>query len=234
MGALPAHARLFTSDATAVYTNIEPAVGISAVKAWLSDYETELPKGLPSQIVLEALELVMTRNAFQFDDTFWQHFVGTAMDIPCACVYVTVAYGYHERQNITSQISKQVLTYLKRFIDDMIGIWCGTVDEWELFKASLDGFGKLKWITSDRALQVTFLDLTITIDPSSRHITTKTYQTPQNLHLYIPSTSAHPDACFRAQSWETSSGTGNKTPVLQTSVHCFSNSQTDCLAAAMR
>jgi hypothetical protein len=75
---------------------------------------------------------------------------------------------------------------LKRFIDDMLGIWCGTDDKWELFKDSLDGFRKLKWITSDRASQVTFLDLTITIDPSSRHTTTKTYQKPQNLHVYIP------------------------------------------------
>jgi hypothetical protein len=151
MVALSAHARLFTSDATVMYTNIEPAVGIAAVKAWLSDYESELPKGLPSWIIIEALKLVMTRNTFQFDDIFWQQFVGTAMGTPCACVYVTVAYGYHERRNITSRLSKQVLPYLKMFIDDMLGIWSGTDDEWELFKDSLDGFGSLKWITSDIA-----------------------------------------------------------------------------------
>jgi hypothetical protein len=139
----------------------------------------------------------MTWNTFQFDDTFWQQFVGTAMGTPCACVCATVAYGYHERRNITSRLRKQVLPYLKRFIDDMLGIWCGTDDKWEIFKASLDGFEKLKWITSDRASQVTFLDLTITIDPSSRHITTQIYQQPQNLHLYTPSTSAHPEACFQ-------------------------------------
>jgi hypothetical protein len=197
MGALPAHARLFTSHAMAMYTDIEPSVGISPVKAWLSDYETDLPKGFLSHIVLEALELVMTRNTFQFDDTLCQQFIGTAMGTLCACVYATVAYGYHKRRHIMFRLSKQILPYLKRFIDDMLGIWCGTVDKWELFKASLDGFGKLKWITSDRAWQVMFLDLTITIDPSSRHITTKTYQKPQNLHLYIPSTSAHPEACFQ-------------------------------------
>jgi hypothetical protein len=197
MGALPAHARLFTSDATDMYTNIEPTVGIAAVKAWLSEYESELPKVFPSRIVIEALELVMTRNTFQFHDTFWQHFIGTTMGTPCTCVYANVAYGYHERKHITSRLSKQVLPYLKRSIDTMRGIWCGTDKEWELFKASCDGFCKLKWFTSDRAPQLTFMDLTITIDPSSHNITTKTYQKPQNLHLCIPSTSAHPEACFQ-------------------------------------
>jgi hypothetical protein len=151
----------------------------------------------PSRIVLEVLELVITQNTFQFGDTFWQQFVGTAMGTLCACVYATVVYSYHERRHDTSQLTKQVLPYLKRVIDDMLGIWCGADDKWELFKASLDGFGKPKWITSERASQVMFLDLKITIDPSSRHITTKTYQKPQNLHLYIPSTSAHPEACFQ-------------------------------------
>jgi hypothetical protein len=234
MGALPIHARLFTSDTTAMYTNIEPAVGIAAVKAWLTDYVTELPKGFPSQIVLETLELVMTRNTFQFDDIFFQQFFRTTMGTPCACVYATVSYGYHERQHVTSRLSKKVLPYLKMFIEDMLGIWCGTDDEWELFKSSLDGFGKLKWITSDRASQMTFLDLTITTDSSSRHITTKTYQNRkiftctfhQHQHTKMP--------VSRAQSWETSSGTGIKTQAPQTLAPCSNNSRIDCLTAATK
>jgi hypothetical protein len=69
--------------------------------------------------------------------------------------------------------------------------------EWEIFKDSLDGFGKLKWICSDMISLVIFLDLSIEIDPSSHHITTKTYQKPQDLHMYIPATSAHSEACFQ-------------------------------------
>jgi hypothetical protein len=60
MGPLPKNTRLFTSNAIAMYMNIEPAVGISAVKAWLSEFENELPKGFPTHLVIEALELVMT------------------------------------------------------------------------------------------------------------------------------------------------------------------------------
>jgi hypothetical protein len=69
MGVLPPDARLFTTDATSMYTIIEPAVGIAAVQGWLVDFESELPGKIPSTIVIKALEMVMTRNTFQFDDT---------------------------------------------------------------------------------------------------------------------------------------------------------------------
>jgi hypothetical protein len=154
-----------------MYTNIEPAIGIAAVQQWLIDFDSELPEKFPSAIVIKALEMVMTRNIFKFDDTYWQHFVGTAMGTPCACMYTTVTYGYHERTSIIPKQTKETMPYLKRFIDDMLGIWCGSDAEWVIFKASLNGFGKLKWICSEcseRMTSVTFLDLTITIDASSR------------------------------------------------------------------
>jgi hypothetical protein len=44
MDPLPENARLFTSDATAMYTNIGPTVGIAMAKAWLSEFESDLPK----------------------------------------------------------------------------------------------------------------------------------------------------------------------------------------------
>jgi hypothetical protein len=141
--------------------------------------------------------MVMTRNTFQFDDTYWQQFVGTAMGTPCARVYATVAYGYHERIHIIPKQTKDKMPYLKRFIDDMLGIWCGSDADWVIFKASLNGFGRLKWICSERMTSVTFLDLAITIDATSREIHTKTYQKPKNLHLYIPAASVHPEACFQ-------------------------------------
>jgi hypothetical protein len=71
------------------------------------------------------------------------------------------------------------MPYLKRFIDNMLGIWCGSDAEWVIFKASLNGFGKLKWICSECMTSVAFLDLTITIDATSREIHTKTYKNPK-------------------------------------------------------
>jgi hypothetical protein len=72
MVSLPPNARLFTADATTIYTNIEPAVGIAAVQQWLIDFDSELPEKIPSAIIIKALKMVMTRNTFKFDDTYWQ------------------------------------------------------------------------------------------------------------------------------------------------------------------
>jgi hypothetical protein len=112
-------------------------------------------------------------------------------------VYATVAYGSHERTIIIPKQTKETMPYLKRFIDDMLGVWCGSDTEWLILKASLNGFGKLKWICSERMTSLTFLNLTIRIDATSREIHTKTYQKPKNLHLYIPATSVHSEACFQ-------------------------------------
>jgi hypothetical protein len=73
MGPLPPHAILFTSDATAMYTNIEPNVGIGAIKKWI-ETTNDLPDNFPKEMILKALGLVMNRNVFQFDDTFWHQY----------------------------------------------------------------------------------------------------------------------------------------------------------------
>jgi hypothetical protein len=63
------------------------------------------------------------------------------------------------------------------------------------FKNALNGFCKLKWITSERTKEVISLDLKISIN-NEGYIEKTTYQKPQNLHLYIPGISAHPDGCL--------------------------------------
>jgi hypothetical protein len=46
---------MFTADATAMYTNIEPAIGIAAVHQWLIDFASKLPEKFPSAIIISAL-----------------------------------------------------------------------------------------------------------------------------------------------------------------------------------
>jgi hypothetical protein len=112
---------------------------------------------------------------------------GAAMGTSCAVLYACMYYGFHEMKTLLAQFS-QSLKLLKRFVDDMIGIWIGTDERFEEFKQALP-FGKLKWDVSDLSHSVDFLDLTVTIE--NGRIVTRTYEKALNKYLYIPPRSAH-------------------------------------------
>ena len=61
----------------------------------------------------------------------------------------------------------------------------------------LNSCSSLKWKTVPLSDSIDFLDLTIMID-SEGHITTKTYQKPENLFLYISPHSAHPPGLVKS------------------------------------
>jgi len=71
--------------------------------------------------VLNALELIMKRNVFQFSNTYWHQCRGTAMGTPPACMWATLFFASHEQH-----LKEQYHTYLlhwSRYIDDSFGIW---------------------------------------------------------------------------------------------------------------
>jgi hypothetical protein len=196
---LPENARIFTADATAMYTNIATATALEAFNFLFDHYKKEIPENFPREFFLQALEIVMNRNLFQFDDTFWLQLDGTAMGTPAACLHATISYGIYERNKILPAYRNFLLFY-KRFIDDVLGIWIpstdGTDDDhWEKFKLAMNGWGKLKWVISERSKKADFLDLTISLEKGK--ILTRTFQKSMNLYLYIPPISAHPTSCFK-------------------------------------
>jgi len=183
---LPSNAKVFTFDAVSMYTNINTAHALEIFSKWFTDFKDEIPSGFPKTFFMKTLEKVMG-NVFQFDDLFFHQEDGTAMGTSCAVLYATLYFGYHERTSIIPMFKTSFL-YLKRFIDDGIGIWHGTTQEFERFKQALT-FKNLRWTTSGLQDSVDFLDLNISIE--NGRIVTRTYEKPLNKFLYIPPTSAH-------------------------------------------
>lgn len=97
-----------------------------------------------------------------------------------ACLYATLYYAEYEHTTLLPTFQNQLFDY-RRFIDDIFGVWVGTVTEFETFKASLP-FGDLTWTTSSLSRDVSFLDLQLSIDSS--RVSTQTYSKSCNLFLW--------------------------------------------------
>ena len=117
------------------------------------------------------------------------------MGTPPAPPYATIYYGIHEEKFLPHH-SRWVI-YYRRFIDDVIGIWCPNKTpqldavEWHEVKQKMNSFPGLTWEYSERSKMVDFMDMTITIN-NSNMIETTLFEKRLKLHLYITPHSAHP------------------------------------------
>jgi hypothetical protein len=185
---LRSHSRLFTCDAESMYTNINTVHGIEIISKWLEDYSQEVLQDFPTEFLLKLLQIILTNNIFQFNNTYWLQKCGTAMGASCACSYATLYWAYIERKFKIPKWSHS-LPFLRCYIDDNLGIWTGSDKNFTDFLKDLNSYSQLKWTSSGLSSSVNFLDITITIENNGK-ISTKTFQKPKNLHLYIPPSSA--------------------------------------------
>jgi hypothetical protein len=194
---IPENALIFTADAKSMYTNIDTAIGITAIRDFLHFNESLLPTNFPVDLFLNILEIVMKNNIFNFADTYWLQLCGTAMGTPVACAYATLTFGHYENTVLLPSFDANLFFY-RRYIDDVFGIWLPTPNNdhtWKLFKEQLNNWGKLTWSVEEPSKQANFLDLTINLVQDS--LTFSTFQKPLNLYLYIPPLSAHPSTCLK-------------------------------------
>jgi hypothetical protein len=120
---LPPNCKLFTSDATSMYTNIDPGEGVNTLCLYLNKYASE-GKGstLNKELVCELMKLVMENNIFQFGNSYWKQNVGTAMGTPCACIYATIFFAWFERERTMTKYKRNLILYCRQ-IDNIFGIW---------------------------------------------------------------------------------------------------------------
>lgn len=197
---VPQGARLFTADATSMYTNIDTERAMETI----SDYfrsprareivTVERLSDAYISMLIEALGVVMRNNTLRCGDVFVKQISGTAMGKPPAPSWANLFQGLHEEKVFEKYEAN--LFWCDRFIDDIGGLWqCDNTNPladdivWENFKSEMQQWG-LEWIFSERGQSAVFLDLTITI--AGDRLTTTLYEKPMALHLYIPPHSAHP------------------------------------------
>jgi hypothetical protein len=103
---LLANAICYTADAGLMYTNIDNSHGIATIGQGLKLHQTDLPAGFPTQKILEGLGIIMRNNVFAFGSRYLlKQRNGTAMGTPCACIYATIYYSYHEETSLLKRES---------------------------------------------------------------------------------------------------------------------------------
>ena len=93
---------------------------------YTTQYQRKHNNTYTQDAVRAGLHLIMTLNIFTLGELTFKQLNCTAMGTPSAPLYTTIYYGIHE-EKFLPQHSRRVI-YYRRFIDDVIGIWCPNKD----------------------------------------------------------------------------------------------------------
>ncbi len=119
---LPPNTSLFTYGAMAMYPSIDTTDCLAHFSEYLSDLEVSTMYGFSSAALLKALELVMFNNCMRFGDIIVKQISRIAMGMSPAPTIANLYVAIYEKAHVLKYIPAVVL-YLRRFIDDGLGVW---------------------------------------------------------------------------------------------------------------
>ena len=190
---VPPGAKIFTADATSMYTNLKTEVALNALGKYITENSAQF-RHLPLKALKIALTIIMTYNVFTFGDAHFLQLTGAGMGTPPAPDYAQATFGTHEVFMLARFLTSLLL--YKRYIDDICGVWVPKTDaaqedtEWRAFTMLLNMWFGLEWKIIESNKSADFMDLTITL--KNGKIQTTLFEKSLNLYLYIPPHSAHP------------------------------------------
>ena len=158
---LPRNCTLATIDVKALYLNIPHKEGIQAIKDRIY---TNNPKAeevpIPPGTMSDLLNIVLTRNYFQFADKMFHQVQGTAMGTKMAPAYANIFMASLEEKLLRDHPTTPILW--KRYIDDVLCIWPDSPESLKDFVKYLNGkHPTIKFTFECSESSVDFLDITI-------------------------------------------------------------------------
>ena len=109
--------------------------------------ETRNDKTIPSEFIIELLDLVLKYNIFVFDGHLYQQLIGTAIGTRCAPnvadIFILLSFIDEKIKTIALNFSENEINPLlifRRFLDDILFIFLGSNDKLHKF---LDEMNKI-------------------------------------------------------------------------------------------
>lgn len=144
---LPEDVLLVGIDVKSLYTSIPHQRGIAAVVHFLEQDNSLI--GAQNEFVAELLEFMLNNNFFQFLGLYYHQQRGTCMGAPWTPSYACLHLGLWEEEVVFK--SSMYLGHCRlwlRYIDDVLIIWRGTVEEIMDFLSQLN--------INDRNIKLTY------------------------------------------------------------------------------
>ena len=181
---------LFSMDVKSLYTCIPHSDGLNALKFFLEKRRDQNP---PTATLLRLAELVLTTNAFTFDDKFFLQTSGVAMGSKLGPSYACLFVG-HQEQLIYESYQGPLPCLIKRYIDDIIGATSLPLTDLQKFIDYTNNFHPaLQFTYTITEASIPFLDILLTI--SDNQISTSIYYKPTDAHCFLDYNSSHPKKC---------------------------------------
>lgn len=127
---------LCTMDVASLYTNVPHKEGREALHYYLDSKVRQIPS---TELLLKLSEVVLTKNYFRFENTFYLQRQGVSMGSPFSPNYVNLFMEKFEEDHVYNNNSFSALVKCWfRYIDDLFFVFTETSEELELFTTYLD------------------------------------------------------------------------------------------------
>jgi len=189
---LPSDVLLFTMDVKGLYPNVPRVEARLACKQIL---DKRLSPTVPTERVLEMIDVVLENNNFRFGSQNYTQTEGTAIGSKLGMHYASAYMGEWESE-LLKRVQKKPLQYY-RFVDDIFGIWPHGEESLKNFCKEANKIHPRIQLTLEYSHDsITFLDTRVKVINGT--IQTDLYTKPTDQHLYLHSKSDHPSSMKRA------------------------------------
>jgi len=187
---LPRGALLVTLDVTSLYTNIPNQDALRVAKQTLDTHWQDPHTHLTNSDLKDLLELVLTCNNFEFNNSHYKQIQGVAMGTRVAPTIANLVMADFEERFVYTY-ALQPLVWL-RYIDDNFMVWTHGQEELDIFLAHLNAcHPTIKFTHEASQTEAVFLDTRVCLD-QDRTLYTTLYCRPTDTHCYLHFSSCHP------------------------------------------
>lgn len=194
---VPKDAILVAADVTSMYTNISH----TECHRILTEVLTEEGMTMPSvENFVKLVDIHIGNNIFFFDGKVYIQTFGIPMGQKCSPTVADFCLFWYEKK-LLQENSRFVLFY-RRFRDDVLIIWTGTLEDLLVFQRKLNSMNpRLQFTFIHSLLKVDFMDASIFKGPrfeATGILDVATYFKPTNTYQYLHQSSCHPNHMFQA------------------------------------